>query len=111
MKTIDEIKKNKRLIIMQSGEDGCIGYALINGQRFGFIFSWGGGWEHLSVSQTNRTPTWDEMCIAKNMFWNANECCVEYHPAESEYINIHPHCLHIWRPINAEMPTPPIAYV
>lgn len=25
----------------------------------------------------------------------------------SDYVNIHPYCLHIWKPINQEIPTPP----
>ena len=111
MKKLEEIKKDYHIQIMQQDDDGCMGYLLINGQRFAFVFSWGGGWEHLSVSQTKRTPNWDEMCIAKSMFWDNGECCVEYHPAESEYVNFHEHCLHIWKPIAETFPTPPTLFV
>jgi hypothetical protein len=32
---------------------------------------------------------------------------VQYHPAKSEYVNNMPNCLHLWRPVNEAMPTPP----
>lgn len=31
------------------------------------IVSCGGGWDHVSVSFKNRTPTWKEMCAAKDV--------------------------------------------
>jgi hypothetical protein len=24
--------------------------------------------------------------------------CLQFHPAKSEYVNLHNHCLHIWQP-------------
>ena len=73
------------------------------------IWSWGLGWEHVSVSPKNqsRTPTWDEMCRVKDMFWNEDEAVVQYHPRKSDYVNIRKNCLHLWRPIDVELPTPP----
>lgn len=62
-----------------------------------FMMSIQGGWEHLSVSMPSRTPTWDQMCTMKEIFFDDEEECVEYHPRKSEYIDAHPHCLHIWR--------------
>jgi len=32
-------------------------------------------------------------------------------PAESEYVNLHPFCLHLWRPKGTTIPTPPRALV
>ncbi len=26
------------------------------------------GWEHVSISNTHRCPTWDEMCAVKDLF-------------------------------------------
>jgi hypothetical protein len=69
------------------------------------------GWEHVSVSTERRIPNWIEMCFVKNLFWREDECAVQYHPAKSEYVNHHPNCLHIWKPINAVMPTPPSIFV
>ena len=71
------------------------------------VASWGGGWDHVSVSYSNKTPTWDEMAEIKNMFFKPDELCIQYHPPEHEYVNFHKHCLHIWRPQWENVPSPP----
>lgn len=68
-------------------------------------------WEHVSVSLPDRCPTWDELCWVKGLFWGEEECVVQFHPPKSEYVNQHPHCLHLWRPVGADMPRPPAAAV
>lgn len=70
------------------------------------IASDGYGWEHVSVSLPHRTPTWDEMCFIKDVFWDETDMVVQYHPPKSEYINCHPYCLHLWRPIGQVIPAP-----
>lgn len=52
-------------------------------------------------------PSWDDMCQLKDMFFKENETVVQYHPAKSEYVNNMPNCLHLWRPTNGALPTPP----
>jgi hypothetical protein len=69
------------------------------------------GWEHVSVSRQDRAPTWAEMCAIKDLFWNDNECVVQFHPARKDYVNFHPHCLHLWRSARRPMPTPPTILV
>lgn len=64
------------------------------------------GWDHVSVSLKNRCPTWDEMNLLKDLFWDAEDCVVQYHPPKSDYINNHNFCLHLWKR-NGEMPRPP----
>jgi hypothetical protein len=83
-----------------------IGKAL--GSYYLLIISSGMGWEHISVSipSEKRCPTWDEMCYVKNMFFNPDECVVQFHPAESQYVNNHKYCLHLWKPIGVEFPVP-----
>lgn len=71
------------------------------------IASDGEGWEHVSVSLRNRTPNWKEMCFIKSLFWDEQECVVQYHPPQSEYVNNHDYCLHLWRPTGQEIPMPP----
>ena len=67
-----------------------------------------GGWEHVSVSLLpKRMPTWEEMCALKDLFWDEDDVVVQYHPAKADYVNNHSRCLHLWRSIDAEMPTPP----
>jgi len=64
-------------------------------------------WEHVSVSLPNRCPNWPEMCHIKSLFWDDEETVMQLHPPKSKWINNHPHCLHMWRPLNAEIPLPP----
>lgn len=75
------------------------------------ISSDGGGWEHVSVSWSDRTPTWEEMCMAKAAFWEPEDTVMQLHPPESSYVNAHPYCLHLWRPTAAPIPLPPLEYV
>lgn len=75
--------------------------------EFLVIASDGEDWEHVSVSLLNRTPNWKEMCFIKDLFWDEDDCVVQYHPPKKEYVNNHPHCLHLWRPTKKEIPIPP----
>ncbi|MCR4532718.1 hypothetical protein NUV62_17465 [Acinetobacter venetianus] len=65
------------------------------------------GWEHVSVSLPARCPTWEEMCFIKSLFWGEDDCVIQYHPPKSDYVNNHQYCLHMWRPIEQSLPTPP----
>jgi hypothetical protein len=72
-------------------------YDKASGKFLNFVFSVQGGYEHLSVSMPNKTPSWDQMCVMKDIFFEDEEETIEYHPPKSDYVNIHPHCLHMWR--------------
>jgi hypothetical protein len=67
----------------------------------------GVAWEHVSVSLTNRTPNWTEMCFIKDLFWAPEDAVMQLHPPRSQHINVHPYCLHLWRPLKALIPLPP----
>lgn len=71
------------------------------------IASDGDGWEHVSVSFQSKTPNWATMCTVKDLFWGPEDSVVQYHPPQKEYVNFHPFCLHLWRPIGVEVPRPP----
>ena len=71
------------------------------------IASDGMDWEHVSVSFPNRCPTWDEMSFVKSVFWDDEDCVMQLHPPKSNYVNCHPHVLHLWRPLLASIPQPP----
>ena len=75
------------------------------------IASDGGGWEHVSVSREDRIPNWREMCHVKDMFWDAEDCVIQYHPPKSKYVNNHKFVLHLWRPIGVDVPMPPLVMV
>lgn len=97
--------------ILEEAEDGMCGYILwVEGYlnyRMRFIASWGGGWEHVSVSGARSCPPWEAMCFVKDLFWKPEEEVMQLHPPKSQYINNHPYCLHLWRPIAAVIPLPP----
>jgi hypothetical protein len=78
-------------------------------------------WEHVSVHafkdgtrefvSKDRTPSWKEMCFVKDLCWDAEDVVMQLHPKRSEYVNQHPHTLHLWRPLDATIPTPPAIFV
>lgn len=85
-------------------EGGCFG---IPGTGLLVIASNGGGWDHVSVSKLDRCPTWEEMQLVKKLFFKDTEDVFQLHPAERNYKNFHPYCLHLWRPQREAIPMPP----
>jgi len=74
------------------------------------------GWEHVSVhayrgtdgpTRRMRTPTWKEMSYVKRLCWDGEDVVMQLHPRESQYVNCHPHVLHLWRPTHRTIPEPP----
>lgn len=114
MKKQNEIVRLDHLCVEQTGSDGGCGRIYLNGLRnepLVVVWSFGGGWEHVSVSYRKRCPNWDEMCRVKDMFFYPEEVAVQYHPRQSEYVNTHPYCLHIWRKRGEDFETPPMMFV
>ena len=83
------------------------------GWRLMLICSDGMDWEHVSIhaykreGKQQRTPNWREMCYVKDLCWDEEDVVMQLHPKKSEYVNNHPHTLHLWRPTNQPIPTPP----
>lgn len=75
------------------------------------IASEGFGWEHVSVSLPERCPIWQEMTYIKGIFWDPEDAVMQLHPPASTYVNNHPFCLHLWRPIEILIPLPPVEFV
>ena len=113
MKNIEELKKEQRMIIQALGEDGgcCKAFIPTTKKPVQVIFSFGGGWDHVSASLRERCLTWDEMCMIKSMFFNDTECVIQYHPPKEQYVNIHEHVLHLWKPQTLVIPMPPMIFV
>ena len=63
--------------------------------------------DHVSVSKIDKCPTWEEMCYVKSLFFDDEECVVQYHPAKSDYVNLHERVLHLWKPSKTPIPMPP----
>jgi hypothetical protein len=67
------------------------------------------GWKHISVSNRRdkrKIPSWTVMCRVKDLFFGPEEVAVQFHPKESEYVNVHPGVLHLWGLTGAEFPAP-----
>lgn len=81
----------------------------IKGEEYFIIASDGANWEHVSVSHKTKIPSWNVMCIVKDMFFEDEEVVMQLHPKKSEYINNCKTCLHLWRPSHEKdkIPTPP----
>lgn len=109
-KLYEELQSRDDFHIIRTGFDGGAGKFTKGPLKdMTVIWSYCGGWEHVSIDGKNRMPTWDEMCQLKDMFFDDTECCVQYHPAKSDYVNNIPYCLHIWKPIEkftGKLPVP-----
>jgi len=109
-----------------SSGDGNKGLFIVPGQTkkflhnqafFQIIASNGAGWEHISVvpiyksgKQIGRTPTWEEMDYAKNLFWNNEDkpdIVIQLHVPGVFKIDFQPNCLHLWKKIGSIYELPP----
>lgn len=106
-----EKRRVTRGITRSTAADGNNGQFIIwrKGKQLLVQASDGASWEHVSVSVLNsrKTPSWDDMCYIKGLFWEPEECVIQYHPPASNYVNNLENCLHLWRPIGQEVPQPP----
>lgn len=120
MKKAPEKFRNGRYSDYSYGNNGVfvIPHYRIVDYNFYCIISSEEGWEHVSISvkrktdhHPNRCPTWEEMCFVKGMFWSDDEVVMQLHPAKDNYVNFHPFVLHLWKPIEVPIPTPPKIFV
>lgn len=74
-------------------------------------------WDHVSVRghdpvfRRDFIPSWPAMCYVKELFWDDDECVVQYHPPKSDHINVNEYVLHLWRNPKVEFPMPPKDFV
>lgn len=97
-----------------SGDDTCGAFVLpspVDGCDLRIIASAEAGWDHVSVSREDRCPDWEEMQHIKRLFFKKRETAVQYHVPESDHVNCHPFCLHLWRYQQGEFPRPPASFV
>lgn len=115
MKKLDELYRELEergdFKVRVKGFDGGVGmFTSGNLKGATVIWSYAGGWEHVSICPKNRTPYWDEMCMLKEMFWDEDETVMQLHPPKANYVNNMRDCLHLWRPIeqfSGLIPLPP----
>lgn len=112
MRNLDYLNQYRKPLMGFMGDsyNGMFEFKIL-GSPVRVIASNGESWEHVSISHASRTPSWEMMQKLKEMFFEDDEVVMQLHPKKSEYKNIHKHCLHLWRPINQEIPTPPVELV
>ena len=108
MKNLSYLNEYRLSLFGEYGDDYNGMFELkIKGENYRIVVSNGEGWEHVSISHKHKIPSWKVMCILKDMFFEEDEVVMQLHPKKSDHINLHPNCLHLWRPLNAEIPLPP----
>jgi len=108
--TINRHRLNVERTMGWNGDDtcGCFRFpSPIDGQPLLIQVSAENGWDHVSVSRAKRCPNWPEMDFVKQQFFKDDEVVMQLHVARTDHINVHPFCLHLWRPQNAAIPLPP----
>jgi hypothetical protein len=53
-------------------------------------------WMHVSCSRPSRMPDWEDLRLVKDTFIGRDRKAIQVLPAQSEYVNLHPYCLHLW---------------
>ena len=81
MRAIEDIMNCKKIAWKHVADDGASGTYYTHKWTGSIIFSTGAGWEHVSVAPFKRsvTPSWDDMCEIKNIFWGEDEAVIEVH--------------------------------
>ena len=113
MKTLEEIKQSNRINVLKVSFDGGSGIIQMPLWEGSVIWSNGCGWEHVSVSPRalRITPSWDDMCRLKDIFFYEDEEVIQIHPKKDMYVNNVPNCLHLWRCTYKDMVLPPSVLV
>lgn len=108
MRSLEEIKACKRIAIFEQTVDGFSGIISMPLWAGTVICSWD-FWDHVSVAPSKKriTPSWDDMCMIKDIFFKDDEAVIQIHPPKDEYVNNMPNCLHLWRWNEGEMTLPP----
>ena len=113
LRQYDQYRDNSKRVLAaygSSGDETCGVFHLpspIDGQTLTIVASQGEGWDHVSVSRTNRCPNWPEMEFVRGRFFEDNETVMQLHVPKTDHINVHPNCLHLWRPQREDIPRPP----
>lgn len=101
---------------LRNGWTGDYLFSFSAKKRAVVIVSDGFGWEHVSIHIQKRnergrvqsfTPTWADMAFFKDLFWEPTETVMQLHVPAADHVNNHPNVLHLWRPIDQDIPLPP----
>lgn len=97
-----------------TGDDTCGAFQIaspVDGGVLRVIAANADGWDHVSVSRKDRTPTWEEMEHIKRRFFKEDELVLQFHVPVKKHINFHSHCLHLWRSHDSDPLLPPVLMV
>lgn len=113
MRSVEEILKNPRLFLQYRADDGFKATIAMPTWTGSVICSHGAGWNHVSVSpfKKNIMPSYNDMRMIKDIFWNEDEVAIHIFPAKADYVNNVENCLHLWESYHKEQPLPPSCLV
>ena len=60
-------------------------------------------WLHVSCSCADRLPPWSVLKWVKTIFIGRDKVAIQVLPKESEYVNTHPHVLHLWHCLDGDV--------
>lgn len=125
MKVPEQYRERQHPVLGSDSSYGCNGFFIIPHSNISLYYiqcqvSDDMEWQHVSVSlikdiglgnkrkftMVKRCPTWEEMCYIKSVFWDDEDSVMQLHPPKSQWVNNHPYCLHLWKPIETEIPLP-----
>lgn len=53
-------------------------------------------WLHVSFSRKSKMPTYSDLQLVKREFIGNDKKAIMVFPEQENYVNISPHCLHLW---------------
>ena len=53
-------------------------------------------WLHVSLSHPEKIPSYMDVAEVKRIFVGKDRQAIQVFPKESEHVNLHPRCLHLW---------------
>lgn len=62
-----------------------------------------GQWRHVSVSLQDRLPTYEELGAVRSAYFPAEATVVQVMPPESQWVNEHQFCLHLWQRLDTNL--------
>jgi hypothetical protein len=102
--------------LIKQGLDGAA-YRVQNGRFAGLkvivsvaIEGDGKAWLHVSCSRRDRLPSWEDLKFVKETFIGESNYAYQIFPPKSQYVNIHPYCLHLYHCLE-EAPLPEFSFL
>ena len=114
---VNQFRDTSRIVVGYYGgvgDETCGAFnipSLIDGAMMRVIASSDGWWDHVSASKEKRVPHYYDMSMLHRLFFKPDETSMQLHVPASQHVNVHPHCLHLWRPHGVAIPLPPSVFV